>query len=140
MAIRIRNFYDENGSSTARRHVDESAQIEAQVDLCDRLLQVVSDIIYQSYPLDSQQSGGPKAPSYGNTGGDIIQFLGDQIIACFPGEPALVATAEAEASKSRVRAGSRDNKISIRDEEDAPEQKKEKRKKKSSSKKRNTSK
>lgn len=50
MAIRIKNFYDEYGASTARRHVDEAAQIEAQVELSDKLLKIVSSIIYETQP------------------------------------------------------------------------------------------
>lgn len=93
----------------------------------------MSGIIYES-ALDGQE-GGPKAATEGSFAGDIIQFLGDQIIACFPGESALLAASESGGPEPRGRAGSRDNKISIRDEEDPAAPQDEKRKKKSARKK-----
>ena len=63
----MNKIYDALDSQIARRQAEESSMLERICDLTDILVRIVSDIVYQHE-------------------GDVIQFQGDSIIICLPGE------------------------------------------------------
>ena len=66
-------------SSTAKRQNDESLNTERLCELADRVVREVSDLVYS-----------PTQP----TGGDIIQYFGDSLVVCLPGEEHIKETEE----------------------------------------------
>ena len=67
MKICINNFYSANGDDESLRQYDEAKDLESQAEIADKFLQIVQGLTYE-------------------INGEVVDFLDDQIIACFPAQ------------------------------------------------------